>query len=199
MKQTKLIISLFLVSCFFASCHNNDGPSRDDIKKMKETAEEWKPYLSDNYQEGDSVYFLRTDLATQETQVEGFVVEASLFFERGYEQEDDLLSYKDEENASFSYVIEGYTDAVKLSSTQTRMGIELEVDYNEDNKSIYENCGLCIIYNRNFYSCYEVRHMTIDEDYITVTSCSDKCTMQRNVGIISFSNDQYSWELIEKN
>ena len=112
MKQTKFIISLLLATCLFASCHNNDGPSKDDVKKMKETAEEWKPYLSDNYQIGDSIYFLRTDLATQETQVEGFVVEGSLFFERGYEREDDPSNYKNEENASFSYVVEGYTDAV---------------------------------------------------------------------------------------
>lgn len=199
MKQTKFIISLLLATCLFASCHNNDGPSRDDVKKMKETAEEWKPYLSDNYQEGDSVFFLRTDLATQETKVEGFMVKTSFFFERGYEREDDPSSYKNEENASFSYVVEGYTDAVALSSPETRMSVELDVDYNEDNKSIYENCGLCIIYNRNFYSCFEVRHMTIDEEYIIVTSCSDSCTMQRNVGIVRFSNDQYSWESIKKN
>ena len=79
------------------------------------------------------------------------------------------------------------------------MSVELDVDYNEDNKSIYENHRLYIIYNLNYNSCFEVRHMTIDEEYIIVTSCSDKCTMQRNVGIIKFSNDQYSWKLIEKN
>ena len=195
MKPTRIIAVLFMASCLFASCHHDDGPSNDMIKKMKETAQNWMPYLTDNYQVGDSVYFLRTDLATKETQVEGFVVETSIFFERGYEEEDDLLSYRDEENATFSYVIDGYSDEVILKNTSSFLYVNLSVSYDGEEDTFYEYCLLDI----NFNSCFEVSHYTIEPDYINVTSCSDSCTMQRNVGIIKFSNDQYSWELIEKN
>ena len=195
MKPTRIIAVLFMASCLFVSCHHNDGPSRDVIKKMKETAQEWMPYLTDNYQVGDSVYFLRTDLATQETQVEGFVVKGSEFFERGYEEEDDLLGYRDEENATFSYVVEGYSDVVVLKNASSYLLVDMSVSYDGEEDTFYEYCLLDINHN----SCLEVPHYTIDPDYINVTTCSDSCTMQRNVGIIKFSNDQYSWELIEKN
>ncbi|MBQ9296906.1 MAG: hypothetical protein IJ204_06870 [Paludibacteraceae bacterium] len=195
MKRIKFISILCLVVCLGASCDNNNGPSKDDIKKMKETAQNWMPYLTDNYQVGDSVYFLRTDLATKETQVEGFVVETSIFFERGYEEEDDLLSYRDEENATFSYVIDGYSDEVILKNTGSFLYVNLSVSYDGEEDTFYEYCRL----NINFNSCFEVPHYMIDPDYINVTTCSDSCTMQRNVGIIKFSNDQYSWESIKKN
>ena len=195
MKPTRIIASLFLASCLLASCHHDDGPSNDMIKKMKETAQNWMPYLTDNYQVGDSVYFLRTNLANHETQVEGFVVKGSEFFERGYEEEDDLLSYRDEENATFSYVVEGYTDVVILKNPDSYLHVDLEVNYDGETETINEYCHLNINYN----TCIEINHMTIDKDYITITSCSDSCTMQRNVGIIKFSNDQYSWESIKKN
>lgn len=195
MKKTKFIIGLLLATYLFASCHNNDGPSRDDVKKMKETAQEWAAYLSDNYQVGDSVYFLRTDLATKETQVEGFVVETSEFFERGYEEEDDLLGYRDEENATFSYVVEGYSDVVVLKNASSYLLVDMSVSYDGEEDTFYEYCHLYINHN----TCFETSHHTLDKDYITITSCSDSCTMQRNVGIIKFSNDQYSWESIKKN
>lgn len=195
MKPTRIIAVLFMASCLFASCHHDDGPSNDMIKKMKETAQEWMPYLTDNYQVGDSVYFLRTDLATKETQVEGFVVETSEFFERGYEEEDDLLSYRDEENATFSYVVEGYSDVVVLKNASSYLLVDMSVSYDGEEDTFYEYCHLYINHN----TCFETSHHTLDKDYITITSCSDSCTMQRNVGIIQFGNDQYSWELIEKN
>ena len=195
MKTNQIIASLFLASCLFASCHHDDGPSNDMIKKMKETAQEWAAYLSDNYQVGDSVYFLRTDLANHETQVEGFVVKGSEFFERGYEEEDDLLVYRDEENATFSYVVEGYSDVVVLKNASSYLLVDMSVSYDGEEDTFYEYCHLYINHN----TCFETSHHTLDKDYITITSCSDSCTMQRNVGIIKFSNDQYSWELIEKN
>lgn len=198
MKQIKFIAILFLATCLFASCHNNDGPSKDMVKKMKETAQNWMPYLSDNYQVGDSVYFLRTDLATQETQVEGFLVAVSEFGETGYEQEDDPSNYEDEENTNFSNVVDGYMDVAILKSKNIELNISLYSTYNSDTKNLMEICSLAVL-GENYVPCLEVSHMTIDEDYMTVTSCSDKCTMQRNVGIIRFSNDQYSWKLIEKN
>ena len=177
MKPTRIIAVLFMASCLFASCHHDDGPSNDMIKKMKETAQNWMPYLTDNYQVGDSVYFLRTDLATKETQVEGFVVETSIFFERGYEEEDDLLSYRDEENATFSYVVEGYTDVVILKNPDSYLHVDLEVNYDEDTEIINEYCHLYINHN----TCFETSHHTLDNEYLTITSCSDSCTMQRNV------------------
>ncbi len=195
MKPTRIIAVLFMASCLFASCHHNDGPSRDVIKKMKETAQEWAAYLSDNYQVKDSVFFLRTNLETQETQVEGFVVETSIFFERGYENENDPSNYRDEDNSSFSYVIDGYSDVVVLKNASSYLLVDMSVSYDGEEDTFYEYCLLDINHN----SCLEVPHYTIDPDYINVTTCSDSCTMQRNVGIIKFSNDQYSWELIEKN
>ena len=195
MKPTRIIAVLFMALCLFASCHHDDGPSNDMIKKMKETAQNWMPYLTDNYQVGDSVYFLRTDLATKETQVEGFVVETSIFFERGYEEEDDLLSYRDEENATFSYVVEGYSDVVVLKNASSYLLVDMSVSYDGEEDTFYEYCHLYINHN----TCFETSHHTLDNEYLTITSCSDSCTMQRNVGIIQFGNDQYSWELIEKN
>ena len=195
MKPTRIIAVLFMALCLFASCHHDDGPSKEVVQKMKETAQNWMPYLTDNYQVGDSVYFLRTDLATKETQVEGFVVETSEFFERGYEEEDDLLGYRDEENATFSYVVEGYSDVVVLKNASSYLLVDMSVSYDGEEDTFYEYCHLYINHN----TCFETSHHTLDKDYITITSCSDSCTMQRNVGIIQFGNDQYSWELMEKN
>ena len=197
MKPTRIIAVLFMASCLLVSCHHNDGPSRDVIKKMKETAQEWAAYLSDNYQVKDSVFFLRTNLETQETQVEKFRVVGSDFYELAYEQEsDDMRGYlHEEDDSNFSLYIYGYTVGVQLYNREHYLGVSMSVTYDEDIDQIYERSNV----NINNSPCLEVSHQTIDKDYFTVTSCSDSCTMQRNVGIIKFSNDQYSWELIEKN
>jgi len=197
MKRIRFIALLCMVLCVFASCHHNEGPSKEDIQKMKETVQEWAAYLSDNYQMGDSVYFLRTDLETQEKQVEGFVVEGSGFNELSYEEEsEDGLGYlHEEDDSNFTLYIEGYETSVSLRNKNSFMYVELHSTYDGETDRIQEYCLLGINYNL----CWEVSHQTIDKDFMTVTSCSDTCTMQRNVGIIRFSNDQYSWELVKKN
>ena len=197
MKRVRFIALLCMALCVFASCHHNEGPSKDDIQKMKETVQEWAAYLSDNYQMGDSVYFLRTDLETQEKQVEGFVVEGSGFNELSYEEEsEDGLGYlHEEDDSNFTLYIEGYETSVSLRNKNGFMYVELHSTYDGETDRIQEYCWLGI----NYDLCWEVSHQTIDKDIMTVTSCSDTCTMQRNVGIIRFSNDQYSWELVEKN
>lgn len=197
MKQIKFITILFFASCLFASCHHDDGPSKEVVQKMKETAQEWAAYLSDNYQVKDSVFFLRTDLETQETQVEKFRVVGSDFYELAYEQEsNDMRGYlHEEDDSNFSLYIYGYTVGVQLYNREHYLGVSMSVTYDEDIDQIYERSNV----NINNSPCLEVSHQTIDKDYFTVTSCDNTCTMQRNVGIIKFSNDQYSWESIKKN
>ena len=197
MKPTRIIAVLFMALCLFASCHHDDGPSKEVVQKMKETAQEWAAYLSDNYQVKDSVFFLRTNLETQETQVEKFRVVGSDFYELAYEQEsDDMRGYlHEEDDSNFSLYIYGYTVGVQLYNREHYLGVSMSVTYDEDIDQIYERSNV----NINNSPCLEVSHQTIDKDYFTVTSCSDSCTMQRNVGIIQFGNDQYSWELMEKN
>ena len=205
MKATKIIALLCFGACLFASCHHEEGPSKDDVEKMKETVQEWATYLSDNYQLFDSVYFLRTDLETQETQIEGFVVVGSGFEELSYEEAKGFMGHLHEEDDSyFSIYIDGYMTAVSLISREGRepkssIGVDLHTSYDTDANRIQEYCYLYIQLGLNYDPCYDVGHFTTDKDLLTVTKCSNVCTMQRNVGIIRFSNDQYSWELVEKN
>lgn len=197
MKQIKFITILFFAGCLFASCHHNDGPSKEVVQKMKETAQEWAAYLSDNYQVKDSVFFLRTNLETQETQVEKFRVVGSDFYELAYEQEsDDMRGYlHEEDDSNFSLYIDGYIVGVQLNNKDSYLNVSMEVTYDEEMEQIYERSHV----NINYSTCLETSHHTLDNEYLTITTCSDSCTMQRNVGIIRFSNDQYSWKLIEKN
>ena len=197
MKPTRIIAVLFMASCLFTSCHHDDGPSKEVVQKMKETAQEWATYLSDNYQLRDSVFFLRTNLETHETQVEGFMVVWSDILELSYEREaDDLTGYQHEEDDSnFSLYIYGYETVVSLMNNESPLSVDLEVKYNEETDQIYERSNV----NINNSPCFEVGHYMIDKDLITITSCDNTCTMQRNVGIVRFSNDQYSWESIKKN
>lgn len=194
MKAIKFIALLCFISGLFVSCES--GPSQEDLKKLRDMEAEWASYLSNNYQEGDSIYFLRTDLETKETQIEGFLVKYCFLAELAYDVEDDnMIEDQNENEGSLSRYISGFEDLVEMRNKNDFITISLSADFNDEEHD-YEIIETCYVYINNF-SCDMISHHTIDNDLFTITTCAAECAMKRNTGLIQFCNDQYSWALVQ--
>lgn len=195
--KTFLLIAL---SCMLLmGCKKTKNEPETPYKdELKETALEIASYLTDNYQEGDSVYFLRTDLATGETVTEGFVVKENIFSEmddseidaprkRGNEDDDDKDEDEDDDEDDVFYRL-----CTALKSARNQVLIELNV-YKERGKICTD--GFFIINASEF-----AEGRTIKKDgQLTIVEDEMKCTLRKNTGVVSVLGKKYSWELVEKN
>ena len=190
MKRVRYLTLLCMALFVWVACKNS-GPSKNDIQSMKEQAMKVATYITDNYQKGDSVYFVRTDLISDEKQIERFVVAWSELNELGY------YSEQEKEEDELIREIEGYNVAFKMENKENQLTFDYNNSFDSDSHKIVETSFIRI--NQPQHSIDDEPIHSFKNDYLIVMWAKDKCTMQRKVGIIRFSNDQYSWELVEKN
>ena len=170
------VILLSLIGCF-TSCKSTNEPERPKTwPEKKKIAQNLATYLSDNYAEKDSVFFVRE---TGET--EGFVVRWSLLTE--------ICGALDPENGiseDFSYDVSTY-----LESENNSIFVDLNV-YDTWPGDIEIKSQLYINRDDNHSSTT----MTIIGDTILLSSPDRSCTLLKNIGLVHVQLNGSTWDLI---
>lgn len=179
MKAIHLIFSIMLMCCMLVSCNQNE-PNQEE---MKQTAHELATFLSDNYQEGDSVFFV-----TETGETEGFVVQVSEFFPMQISNEPD---FGDEYNLIF----QGYRIATALKSKNTLLFVKLEL--NSFTPPVYPEVNGTVRINGDWGDSNVEPITTVKEDFVYIDNGDMHCTLAKNIGIVHISDSQHSWDLIQ--
>ena len=183
----KYILQILALAIILTACGNRNNP---DVEKqqMAKRAQELATFLTDNYQKGDSVFFMHTDLATNECDKEGFIVDLCDFRELidDYEPEE-LEDIKQETSGVFW----GYKLVTGLQSKENILYVD--ITHRKVDGRIRTD-GFFILNGRwDDWDC----QMTEQDNEIRLSSNDTYCVLKKNVGIVSFCNEDDQWELVE--
>lgn len=196
MKTLQFIISLCIASCAMIACDNRNNPEITDEKErqqMTEKAHELATFLTDNYNQGDSVYFTHTNIATNESYQEGFAVTLNNFRELVYIEEadvDESTDPKDIIQESIEIFL-GYKLVTVLQSSETFL--EIEFTHEKFNFTDITTDGWFIINHKYDISLCQ---MTEKGNEINISHNDTCCILQKNVGVVSFGDNNEKWELV---
>ena len=161
------VMAVVLVSC------NQNEPTPEELKQK---ALELATYLSDNYQVGDSVFFV-----TETGETEGFVVQVSEFFPMQISNEPDF-------GEDVKFILEGYYISTVFKSENTNFLVELFLKSNEYPKVI---CRASI----NDWMYFEEPVITVTEESIFFCQSDIRFTLSKNVGLVQVSGKGHTWTL----
>ena len=161
------VMAVVLVSC------NQNEPTPEELKQK---ALELATYLSDNYQVGDSVFFV-----TETGETEGFVVQVSEFFPMQISNEPDF-------GEDVKFILEGYYISTVFKSENTNFLVELFLKSNEYPKVI---CRAYI----NDWMYFEEPVITVTEESIFFCQSDIRFTLSKNVGLVQVSGKGHTWTL----
>lgn len=193
MKTTNLIFSLFAMCILMACNRNAPGINEKVQRQMQQIALDNATFIIDNYAVGDSVWFKRTDLLTQESATEGFVVTMNVFQELVETIEPDVYSEGDEGGKKFEEMSVGYLLKTALQSTNNTFLVTMITCVADDKVT---TIGM-FNHNADFGgSNLSQKGDTID---LICLSNNKSCTMQRYVGIVTINdaNTNETWKMIE--
>ena len=177
MKAIHLIFSIMLMCCMLVSCNQNE-PNQEE---MKQTAQELATFLSDNYQEGDSVFFV-----TETGETEGFVVQVSEFFPMQISNEPDF-------GEDVKFILEGYRIATALKSKNTLLFVKLEL--NSFTPPVYPEVNGTVRINGDWGDSNVEPITTVKEDIVYIDNGDMHCTLAKNVGLVQVSGKGHTWTL----
>lgn len=183
MKALRYIISFCIIACTLMACGNRNNP---DVEKqqMAKRAQELATFLTDNYQKGDSVFFMHTDLATNEKNKEEFVVNSCDFTELQYEEEPETFQQET------AIVFVGYKLTASLQSNENILYVN--ITHRKVDGRIRTD-GFFILNGR--WDNWDCR-MTEQGDEIRLSFNGTYCVLKKNIGIVSFCNEDDQWELV---
>ena len=161
------VMAVVLVSC------NQNEPTPEELKQK---ALELATYLSDNYQVGDSVFFV-----TETGETEGFVVQVSEFFPMQISNEPDF-------GEDVKFILEGYYISTVFKSENTNFVVDLFLKSNEYPKVI---CRASI----NDWMYFEEPVITVTEESIFFCQSDIRFTLSKNVGLVQVSGKGHTWTL----
>ena len=178
----KLLFLLLAASAVcFISC-NDPLPTQEELKALEEKAFELRTFLTDNYTEGDSIFFQR-----ETGEIEGFVVKANYFYRLDESRPPE--GYIGE----FYTVTTGYDLRTYLKSAENVLDVVLSCLIN------LEVDGFCRIRNEEYsYDELPISQTTIGEDTIRITTGETECILIKNIGIVKVSNNQLVFELVQR-
>ena len=166
------------------ACGNRNNP---DVEKqqMAKRAQELATFLTDNYQKGDSVFFMHTDLATNECDKEGFIVDLCDFRELQYEAEPETFQQV--------VIVEfcGYKLVTFLQND--KHAFYVDITHQKGDKQIRTDG----FFEINYFSEIACCRMTEQDDEISFSLNDTYCVLKKNIGIVSFGNKDDQWELVE--
>ena len=181
----KLLFLLFAASAVcFISC-NDPLPTQEELKALEEKAFELRTFLTDNYTEGDSIFFQR-----ETGEIEGFVVKANYF--------DRLDESRPPEGyiGEFYTVTTGYKLRTYLKSAENALDVMFSCSIYNKELEVY---GMCRIRNEEHsYDELPICQTTIGEDTIRITTGETECILIKNIGIVKVSNNQLVFELVQR-
>ena len=178
----KLLFLLLAASAVcFISC-NDPLPTQEELKALEEKAFELRTFLTDNYTEGDSIFF-----QWETGEIEGFVVKANYFYRLDESRPPE--GYIGE----FYTVTTGYDLRTYLKSAENVLDVVLSCLIN------LEVDGFCRIRNEEYsYDELPISQTTIGEDTIRITTGETECILIKNIGIVKVSNNQLVFELVQR-
>jgi hypothetical protein len=181
----KLLFLLFAASAVCLISCNDPLPTQEELKALEEKAFELRTFLTDNYTEGDSIFFQR-----ETGEIEGFVVKANYF--------DRLDESRSPEGyiGEFYTVTPGYKLRTYLKSAENALDVMFSCSRN--NKKIYVD-GMCRIRNEEHsYDELPICQTTIGEDTIRITTGEIECILIKNIGIVKIAENQNTWGLVQR-
>ena len=184
MKTTKVLLALCMTCCILMSCKSKSEPEQPVQINLKETAEEVATYLTDNYNVGDSVFFV-----TEAGETEGFIVKQNYFLELIYTPEYDFGEPEPEP------VLAGYKLSTFLESPKNTFWIELFVN---DPQTRYATVDGGIAINHKYIvDDFLTLNMAGDSITIVYPTYDKSCTLRKNVGLTRVQNNSSTWDLIQ--
>ena len=175
MKVQHSLLAIMLTCSMLVSCNQNE-PNQEE---MKQTAQELATFLSDNYQEGDSVFFV-----TETGETEGFVVQVSEFFPMQISNEPDF-------GEEYKLIFQGYRIATALKSKNTLLYVKLEL--NSLTPPVYPEVNGTVRINGDWGNVEPIT--TVKEDFVYIDNGDMHCTLAKNIGIVQVSGKGHTWTL----
>ena len=175
MKVQHSLLAIMLTCSMLVSCNQNE-PNQEE---MKQTAQELATFLSDNYQEGDSVFFV-----TETGETEGFVVQVSEFFPMQISNEPDF-------GEEYKLIFQGYRIATALKSKNTLLYVKLEL--NSLTPPVYPEVNGTVRINGDWGNVEPIT--TVKEDIVYIDNGDMHCTLAKNVGLVQVSGKGHTWTL----
>ena len=181
----KLLFLLFAASAVcFISC-NDPLPTQEELKALEEKAFELRTFLTDNYTEGDSIFFQR-----ETGEIEGFVVKANYFYRLDESRRPE--GYIGE----FYTVTTGYDLRTYLKSAENALDVMFSCSRNDKKIEVY---GMCRIRNEEHsYDESTICQITIGEDTIRTTTGEIESIFIKNIGLVKIAENQNTWELVQR-
>lgn len=183
MKPTKVLLALCMTCCILMSCKSKSEPEQPVQINLKETAEEVATYLTDNYNVGDSVFFL-----TQTGETEGFIVKLNYFME----MKEIVTPEWGEEPKERS---DGYQLSTEMESAKDTFRIVMFVTESPKGYACVEGN----IYINHTYEWDNNNITKMEGDSITIQypSLDKSYTLRKNVGLTRVQNNSSTWDLIQ--
>lgn len=192
MKTAKLLFITSIVGFLLIACERpHIYTSEDFIDRAMEIA----TFLTDNYTINESILSFKTE--TGDTVP--FYVKDNRFFEKVY-----YSAW--EEGESFDTIHEGFSMATCLQEIDKKQYMTVVINhgptinflegYNTDTYAHLISINGKLLYDieTDTYREYEWRETT---DTIFIHYANMTCTLKKNIGIVKYTCDEHSWELIE--
>lgn len=184
MKHLNYLFLMCIMCCTLISC-NDPLPTQEELKAIEEQALELKTFLTDNYTEGDSIFFQR-----ETGEIEGFVVKAN-YFDRL-----DVSIPPEGYIGKFDIVTTGYKLRTYLKSAENALDVMFSCSINNKKLEVY---GMCRIRNEEHsYDELPICQTTIGEDTIRTTIGEIESILVKNIGIVKVAENQNTWELVQR-
>ena len=173
MKKINSFLAIMLMCSVLASCNQN-VPNQEE---MKQKALELASFLTDNYSQGDSIFF-----KTETGNTEGFIVEQNRF--------DELyISSEPDRGEEFKLLPGSYIMGTILRSHKNRIFVSI-------NCSMTSNEVYGVLYINDELDLDDSNLINKDET-LTISIADKSCVMQKNIGITAITGGKRTWTLIK--
>ena len=186
-----LALLLLFALCSLASCDERNTPVQTEIElcQLETEALELATFLTNNYTKGDSIYFTRTNIVTNECIIEGFKVVENYFYKGVIPLEPDGKSEADEVGKEFIEYVKGYDMATFLQSEENQIQVLIMHVYQKEGNYTDATVSMNREYAKSISNYVEDKG-----DSLIIMHSDISCVLQKYVGIIRIKDSNYVWK-----